>query len=258
MGRPQPGPAMTAPETPAAPPSGGGIPFVTDAGRLVRVLFSPGDVYGEQQDRPTFWRPWLIISVLWMVLQFLQRPFQMRAQQLMMASRGITTPPPGGGGGAVSYAIGGVTAFLTVLIMSALTAGILYLLMSGFGGETTYKKMLTVVIFTWPLALLQQLMTFVVLTMRGVDSIRSAWDLFVSLGADLLLPADAAVSPFLRIFLSGIGPLQIWGLVLTAVGLMVLGKVGKTGAWVAAGISFLITLVIGAGLGSFGMKALGG
>lgn len=249
---------MTAPETaPTAPPSGG-IPFVTDAGRLVRVLFSPGDVYGEQQDRPTFWRPWLIISILWAVLQFLQRPFQMKVQELMLAQRGVTTPPPGAGSGAVSYVIGGATAFLTVLIMSAITAGILYLLAAGMGGETSYKKMLTVVIFTWPLALFQQLLTFVVLTMRGVDAIRGPWDLFVSLGADLLLPADAQVGAFTRIFLAGIGPLQIWGLVLTAVGLMVLGKLGKGAAWTAATISFLVGLAVGAGLGSFGMRAMGG
>ena len=247
---------MTAPETPAAA-SDAGTPFVTDAVRLVRVLFSPGAVYAEQEEQPTFWKPWLIVCVLWMALQFLQRPFQTRVQELAMAQAGRTMPA-GAGTGAVTYVVGGVTAFLTVLVMSALTAGILYLLMAGMGGETTYKKMLTVVIFTWPLALLQQVLTFVVLTMRGVESINSVWDMFVSFGPDLFLPADTQMSPFFRLFLAGISPLQIWGMVITAVGLMVLAKVSKGAAWTAAIISFLITLAVGAGIGAFGIKAMGG
>jgi hypothetical protein len=224
--------------------------------RLVRVPFSPGDVFAEQRERPTFWLPWVVVSVIFAVIQILQSPFQRRVQELMMAQAG--RPVPTGGPGPLSYVITTATGFVTVLVMCAISAAILYMLMSVLGGETTYKKMLTVAIFTWPIALLQQLITVAVLMQRGVAAIRGPWDMFVSFGADVLLPADAQLGAFMRIFLAGIGPLQIWGVVITAVGLMVLAKAGKGSAWTGAIVSYLVGLSIGAGLGSFGMKMMGG
>jgi hypothetical protein len=244
---------MTAPPTPA-PPSRT-IPIVTDAVRLVRVLFSPGSVFAEQQDRPTFWGPWLVVSVAFVCLQVLQRPFQNRVREILIEQAGRQVPA---GGGAVGIVLGLVFGAITVLVMAALVAGILYLLLTAFGGEATYKKMLTVSIFVWPVVVIQQLLTFVVLSMRGLDSIHGVWDMFVSFGADLLLPSDAGVGTFLRLFLAGIGPLAIWQVAISAVGLTVLGKAGKGAAWGAATVAYLIGLVLSAGLGSFGMKMAGG
>ena len=246
---------MAAPE-PQATSAVAYTPVVTDLWRLVRVLFAPRGVFEEQQDKPTFWMPWIVVSLAFAVVQFLQRPFQMRVREMVLQQLGRPVPPAGGA--AVSLVIGVVTGALTVLILAALTAGILYLLLTVFGGEASFKKMLTVAIFGWPIAILGQLLTFVVLSMRGVGAINSVWDIFVSYGADVLLPADMQLSAFLRLFLAGIGPLGIWQVAITAIGLGVLGKVGKGGAWTTAIVAFLILLVITALLGSFGMKAAGG
>ena len=244
---------MTTPEAPSAGQPH--TPIVTDAVRLVRVLFSPGAVYSEQQDRPTFWWPWVIISVVYALLQFLQRPFQARIRELMMQRAG--QPARGGGTGAVTTVLGIGGSFLSVLVISAIAAVILYLLLMAFGGETTYKKMLTVVIFTWPIQCIQGILTYVVLTMRGVASINSVWDMVVSFGVDLVIPTEGMGS-FLRLFLTGIGPLQVWSVAITAIGLTVLGKVGKGAAWTAAIIGYLIGLALASGLGAFGMRMAGG
>lgn len=245
---------MTAPAT--APEAKTPIPFVTDAWRLVRVLFSPGAVFGEQQDRPTFWRPFIVVTVVFMILQVLQQPFQARVREIALQQAGRATQA--GPGGPVAMVIGLVIGAIVVLIMLAIVAGILYLLVTAFGGEASYKKMLTVAVFCWPIAILQQVLTYVVLTMRGVDSIHTIWDSFVSFGADLLLPADASVGAFTRFYLAGIGPLAIWQVAISAVGLMVLAKMKKGPAWAAAIVCYLVFLVIPAALGAFGMKAAGG
>jgi Yip1 domain len=246
---------MAAPE-PQATTAVAYTPVVTDALRLVRALFSPRAVFEEQQDKPTFWMPWVVVSIAFAIVQFLQRPFQTRVRELVYQQ--LNRPMPAGGGGPVSMAIGVATGAATVLIMAALAAGIFYLLLSVFGGDTSFKKMLTVSIFGWPIAILGQLLTFIVLTMRGVGSINSVWDMFVSFGADVLLPADLQLSAFQRLFLAGIGPLAIWQVVITAIGLRVLGKVSKGGAWATAIITFIILLAVTAFLGAFGMKAAGG
>lgn len=231
-------------------------PVLTDLLRLVRAPFAPHGVFEEQRDKPTFWLPWVVVSLAFAVVQFLQRPFQMRVREIVLQQ--LNRPVPAGGGGAVSLAIGIATGAVTVLILAALSAGIFYLLLTVFGGEASFKKMLTVAIFAWPIAIVGQLLTFVILSMRGVASINSVWDIFVSYGADVLLPADMQLSAFLRLFLAGIGPLAIWQVAITAIGLRVLGKVGKGGAWTTAIVGFLILLAITALLGSFGMKAAGG
>jgi hypothetical protein len=242
----------TAP-APAAPASSD-TPIVSDLGRFVRVLFSPGAVFTEIQDRPTFWGPFAIASVITIIVNYFQRPFQRRIGELMAQHAGRTLPPDT----TAKMVLGMVFTPVGILILCAISALILYALVSAMGGETTFKKMLTVVIFTFPIILITQIITAIVLHARGVESINSMSDMMVSLGADLLLPADANTGNFLKIFLAGIGPLQIWGVTIAAVGAMILGKLAKGSAWAAATIHYLIMLTALAALGAFGMKMAGG
>lgn len=244
---------MTAPAPQAPAVAAPYTPVVTDLMRLARAPFAPTAVFEEQQDRPTFWMPFLIVSVAWTALQLLLQPFQRRATELAMAQAG--RPVPAGSGSQVMTFI---TAPLTVLVMSAIAAGVLYMLVAAFGGETTFKKMLTVTIFTWPITVLTQVLTWVVLTMRGIDSITGPTDMMVSLGLDNLLPSSVQLGYFLRFLLAGVGPLQIWSLAITAIGIGVLAKLGKGSAWTAATVSYVIFLLFGAGVATLGMKALGG
>jgi hypothetical protein len=245
---------MSAP-TPAPTPSSAGTPVLTDALRLVRVLFSPGTVFGEIQERPTFWMPFLVVAIANAGISFLMSPFQQRVGQIMAERAGRPAPTTS----VLKTVLSLGFSPLTVLIVCAIVGGILYLLVSMFGGQTSYKKMLTVAIFVWPLSLIQQLVTFAVLTSRGgAGAIAGPQDMFVSLGADLLLPTDTQTSYFVRFLLAGIGPLQLWALAITATGLMVMGKAGKGPAWTAAIIYFVIALLLIATIGSFGMKMMGG
>jgi hypothetical protein len=242
---------MTEP-TPAPTPSSGASPLA-DAGRLVRVLFSPGAVYDELKERPSFWVPWIVVSIVYAAINWFQRPFTQRIQAMALEKAGQPVPTPGAVGAIVSV----VLTPVGVLVLCAISAGIFYLLVSAMGGETSFKKMLTLVIFVFPITLIQTLLTVIVLHLRGVESIQSAGDLMVSFGADLLVPNDVQMGYFVRILLMGIGPLAIWSLAIQATGLQALAKLGKGGAWAAALIAYAILLCIGAGFGAWGMKMAG-
>jgi hypothetical protein len=246
---------MAAPE-PQATAAPSYTPILTDLSRLVRAPFTPRRVFEEQKDSPTFWMPWVIIAILYAVLQFLQRPFQQRVREVVLEHLG--RPVPAGGASVASVIVSAVLGAITVLVILAITAGILYLLLMIFGGETRYKKMLTVAAFVWPILILQQILTYVVLSARGVASINSVWDLFVSFGVDLALPADAQIGAFPHLFLAGIGPLAIWEVAIMAIGLSVMGKTTKGAAWSVATICYLIGLLITSGFGAFAMKIAGG
>lgn len=231
-------------------------PVVTDAVRLVRVLFSPGAVFEEMKakEKPPVWSPWLVISILFTVTSLLLAPYQQRAQAIMLEQMG-RTPPAGGGAGMIGAIVG---TPIVVLALSALMAGILYVIVMALGGESTFRKLWCVVLFSWPVAVIQQALAAVVLRMRGVDSVRSMRDVQVSFGADLLLPADMEIGMFTRTLLMGVSPLYIWSCAIVAVGIMVLTASPKGRAWTAAIGSYLIGLVIMAGLASVFAGMMGG
>jgi hypothetical protein len=246
---------MTTPDAAPAPASTS-TPIVSDAVRLVRVLFSPGAVFEELKTDQRWWGAWLVVGIATGIINFLNAPFQAKVRQIMIERSG--RPVPAGASGTMSQVLGFVTAPIGVLIFALVLAALLYMLMVAFASEASYKKSLLIVFFGWPIVLIQQVLTFVVLKMRGVDAINSPQDMMVSLGADLLLPADAQVSTFLRLVLAGIGPLQIWSAAIIATGIIVLGKAQKGGAWTATIIYLVITTLVVAGLGSFFFKMMGG
>jgi len=249
---------MAAPQ-PQPTTAGGHTPVVSDLWNLIRAPFTPRAVFEAQQETQRFWTPWILVSLAFAILQILQRPFQDRIRVLVLQHMGQAVPTASVGIGRT--VIGILIGAVTVLLLAAIAAGIYYLVLLVFGGETTFKKMLVVVIYGWPIAILQQVLTLIVLSARGADSIQSVWDVQVSFGLDLLVPSDATLSAFLRLFLAGIGPLAIWQLVISAVGLKTLGKVSTGTAWAAAVISFFVLLAGLASLGAFGinaaMKAMG-
>ncbi len=235
---------MTEPAA-AAPPRPN-TPFVSDISRLVRVLFSPGAVFTELRDHPSPWIPGLIISVALAGLGILMAPFSGKAMRLGMEASGQPVPSwvdrmP------IFQAIG---APVVVFALSAVSALVLWVAVMALGEEAPYKRLYTVVIYSWVVGIIQYVLTYVVLTMRGLDAIRTPQDAQVSLGLDNLVPAEMAVGGFVRGLLAGIGPLAIWGLVITAIGLMVMIGVPKAKAWVAASVSFVVGLLITAGLAS--------
>ena len=93
----------------------------------------------------------------------------------------------------------------------------------------------------------QAVLTSVALRMRGgPESVTSLADMRVSLGLDLLLSSESTISGFLRGLLGGIGPISIWGLAITAIGVATLEKQPKGAAWTAATASFVVMLVVAA------------
>lgn len=233
---------MTSPDTaPAAPQY---TPVITDLLRLGRAPFAPTGVFEEQRDAPTFWMPWLLVSLAFGAVALLASPFQVQAMRLAAEASGRPLPP----GFEKFAAIGVVTTPLVVLVMALVGSVFLWLPLMATASEARFKGLMCVTIFAWPIAVLQQVLNYIVLSIKGVESVQTMQDLQVSLGLDLLLSADAQVSTFARAMLAGIGPLQVWSVVIVAFGLMALERVSSGKAWTAAIISFVAVLLVSAGV----------
>ena len=230
---------MTLPDLTAPAPAGPKrTPFLTDAVRLVRVLFSPTAVFEEQRDAPTFWIPWVIVSVLLVGVSMLNFPFTLAMARLGAAAKGQPFP-------AAAETIMRVSQFVAVpivtLIVLLLVAGLMYIVLLAAGGEVRYKGLLSVAVFTGLIGVLQLVATHVVWALRSHGGeLSTLADYQVSFGLDLFLPQDASLGKFADGLLRGITPFSVWGLLITGFGVRAMERTTKGAAWTAASVSFLL------------------
>jgi hypothetical protein len=242
---------MTTPETPAASPATSYTPVVTDIMRVLRVMFSPTGVFEEQREKPTWVLPWLIISVMLIAIGLVMAPYQRHAMELAVQARGGQAVPQSALMIGKVFAIVGVPIFL--LVAGLVSAFMMWVVLLATGGQVRFKGLFSVAIFASVLGVVQAVLTSVALRMRGPpESVTSLADMRVSLGLDLLLPPESTIAGFLRGLLGGIGPISIWGLAITAIGVATLEKQPKGAAWTAATVAFLVMLVVGALLQGMG------
>jgi hypothetical protein len=235
---------MAAPE-PQATTAVAYTPVVTDLLRLIRAPFAPTAVFEEQRDKPTFWLPWLVLSALFAIVMVFMLPISIQAARAAAAAKGAPLPDSALSIIRVSSLLGPAVGLLIGVMIGAV---ILYFVLMVTGAEARFKGLMTVSIFVAPITVLQTALTTVMLRMRGIETIQSPADAQQSLGLDLMFPVDfTQAHRALAALLRGIGPFEIWALVITALGLMALEKVPKNKAWTAAMVSFVIGLVIRAG-----------
>jgi hypothetical protein len=241
---------MAAPE-PQAAPEAPYTPVVTDLLRLIRAPFAPTGVFEELRAKPAFWLPWLVLSVVLVVLAVINLPFSEHATRIAIEAQGRPAPASLGPLKVIWLVAPPVVLLIGLLIEGAL----LYFALMVTGVAARFKAMMTVAVFVAPVVFYQGIVTSIVLRMRGLDTMQSVRDMQVSFGLDLLTSPDAHLGGFVRGVLTGINPFAIWGLVITALGVAVIEKAPSGKAWTAAIVAFLVGLLIQAALSSLGTTA---
>ena len=232
---PTPTPTSTAPSR---------IPIVTDAMRLVRVLYEPSKVFEEQREKPTWFLPWLVIAIICLVIGFIQLPYSQRV--IEVALQAYPNAPQLTPAQLSSRAmIGVVVTPILFLIFAFLGAGILFLIAAVMGASVRYKGMLSATVFSQVMVPITLILQSVILRIRGApgDAITTMTDAQPALGLNVLLSSDSHV---VQAIYAGIGPLPIWAIIITAIGIAQLEKAKKSAAWSAAIGSYVVMLLIGA------------
>lgn len=213
---------------------------------LVRVLFSPTEVFERLRERPVWLVPAIVLGLIGTVLAYLFIPFRLASMAPQMAQAAAQNPAAAGQIASFTR----IAVFATpifVLIILLIVAGILWLLVTLFaGGDGKFRNLLSVATYTaFPSFILLQVATLAVLKMKGVESVASPLDLQPPLGLNLLAPN---VGGFLSGALAGINPFAIWSMILTAIGIQVTQRTSKGAAYTVAVIAMFIGVLF-AGLG---------
>ena len=215
---------------------------------VVKVLYDPGAVFERVGQRPRFLVPFVVICAVQVVLYFVNVPFMKAGIAATAATR-----PAGGPDPSKFLMFGAIFIPIGIGIALLIGGGLLWVLVSLFGGEAKFGKLLSVCTYaSVPSVILLSVVGAIVLQMKGASQITSMQDLQPALGLDLLVPGATG---FMASALKAINPFGIWGLVLTAIGVSTTHRLSKNTGYIIATIAFLIGVLIAgafAGLGNRG------
>lgn len=203
---------------------------------LVRVLYEPTAVFERLREKPRILLPMIAVVLLSLVLGFLALPY------LKVGMRAVMPAQATGGPSVDTIAmIQVVSSPIFVVIFLLLAAGVMWVAVSLLGAEGKYKLLLGVATYAAILYVLQLLAGYAVLTLRGIESVTSPQDLQPAFGLDLLAPG---MTGYLGAVLKGINVFSVWGVVLEGIGISVTHRVSKGTGYIAAGIAFVVLLLV--------------
>ncbi|HTI04303.1 MAG TPA: YIP1 family protein [Gemmatimonadales bacterium] len=207
---------------------------------VFKVLYEPTAVFERVRNGPNFIAPFITIIVAQCVLFFVNLPFMKVAMQAQFAARGASGGPTPSTGMIAGFGLVGLVIVLGVVLV--LSAFILWALVSVFGGDAKFSRLLSVTTFSAiPAAILLAAVGTLVLHLQGTSGLTSPQDMQPALGLDLLAPG---MKGFLAGVLKGINPFSIWGFVLTAIGVSTTHRLSKSTGYTVAAIQFAIGLLI--------------
>ena len=212
---------------------------------LFRVLYEPSAVFGRVTEKTRVIEPMIGLVLIQLILTAFSLPY-IRAliqYQVSQAPAGSAANP------ALALKIGTIAAFIAgpifLIIILLVAALLLWVLQAVMNGDAQFGKLLSVTAYASITALLGGIVGFVVLSMRGAESITSGADLRPMLGLNLLVP-DAG--KFMTTLLGSINPFGLWGMVLTAIGIKVTHKTTDSAAYTVSVTAFVIGILIASAL----------
>ena len=218
---------------------------------LVKVVYDPGAVFERLREKPSFWRPFIAICVVQLVLGVLQLPYTKAAMAAQVAQM-----PARAGGGAPDPSkfatIGLLFVPIGLLLLFLISAALLWVLVSVFAGDARFATLLSVATYVGITFVLLSVAGLATLMLKGVQGITSPADLQPALGLDLLVPEAGR---FTTALLKAFNPFSIWGVILTAIGIQTTHRTSKGTAYTVAAVAFVIGTLIGAGFAMLGPGA---
>jgi hypothetical protein len=191
---------------------------MTIVSRFVWMLTAPSRVFDDIREGRVGWRqPWLIISFMYMVVTFLSLPIQVALLELNPKN---ASPELLDQQIRMVDNFGWVWVILTplgVLILQLIVAGLTYILVTIMSQRATFKQYLTLNFFSSIPAMIGQLLSVVIIRLRGLEGIMGPEDARMSFSLRALAPPDSA--PMKGLY-GGVEFFTIWSLVLLVMGLM--------------------------------------
>lgn len=215
---------------------------------VFRVLWDPTAVFTRVGEKPKFWRPFLMLALLQVVIVIVMMPYTRAvteaAIQQAMQARGTTGPTPNTG---MLQWVGVFAQPVTLAIIILIATVVLWMATSLFGAEGKFSLLISVCTYSAIWFILQLLVALIVIILKGKENIQTAEDLQPALGLDLLAPSAKG---FVGYLLKGVTPFSILMYWTMGTGVAITHKLESgTGRKIAFAV-FFVMLLVGAAIGA--------
>jgi len=235
------------PGTPAPAPKGGFLQSIFD------IFVDPFKVFARIDAGLAWWKPFILVTAVAMILGYLMLPFQRKMIELN--PRGLSeeqlqkTVDGFGKFAPVTLIIVPILLIITYLIV----AGVVHLVINIMSSRSSFKKTLSLISFCGIITILEQIIGTVVLKMRGLESVESAADMKFSLS---LAPLVGEGKGLLNAVLQSFSIFQIWYYVVLILGIAAIFKISRKQAviptlliWILSVLMILVGSKFSGGMG---------
>jgi hypothetical protein len=207
---------------------------------ILDIFIDPMKVFARIQAGLTWWKPFVLATVIGIINGYLMLPFQAKRIEITSAD----LPPE-----QLEIALERVQKFGFVgLLMVPVIFIIIYLVMAGIAhiainimsSEANFKKTLSLVSYCGLVSILGQIITTVILRMRGVQNIETLGDMRVSLSLAALFP-DLEGAGYA--FLESLSIFSIWYYILFLLGTALIFRMSRGRAMVPVIIMWLVSFL---------------
>ena len=230
-------------------------PQMSEVGTLGSIFFEPGATFEDLRRKPRFLIAGLIMLVLFagFIVAFNSKlGFERIARERLESSswyqnqsseqkettlRQQTSPVVKG----ITYAVAPLAFLFTLLI-----GGLIYWLgANAMGGSATFLRGLAVWIYSsFPPMVVSMLANLLVLFLKSADDIDPVASQNGLVHASPAFFVDAKTSPVLNALLGTFDVFYIWGWILAAIGLRIVGKISSGAAWAIVLIVALLNVTV--------------
>jgi hypothetical protein len=211
------------------PPAAGAAPEAPKGGfvaSIVDIFADPFKVFARIDAGLTWWKPFVLVSAIAVAIGYLMLPLQQKLAQLSM--RGLSEEQLQRAQEMGKYAaVGLITIPIIYLVIGLVMGGIVHIIINIMSSRSSFKKTLSLIWFCGIIGLVEQIITTVVLRMRGPDAIESAADMKFSLSLAPLLGSDKGL---LSAVLQSLSIFQIWYYVVLVLGIAAIFKMSRKAA----------------------------
>lgn len=212
---------------------------------LLNIFIEPGKVFSHIKEKDDWWIPFLVVIAVTLIYTYITTPAVTRLIGQRMAELGVDRAP-GGNFMFVRYIAGPIF----VLMAWAVFSFIMWIAGSAVGGDWNFLKALDLYAYTSVVAAVKQVLSMVVIKLRGIENIMTFKDLHVSTGLDLFFTPQ---NPRLYAVLSSVDIFSIWMFTLIAFGVSDIAGISREKSIGVAVLTFIVSVgfsVLTAGRGA--------
>lgn len=231
-----------APASEAAPAeeevSGGFFASILD------IFIDPMKVFRRIEHGVSWWKPFVVLSVIGVAITVIAAPMTSRLIEVQYADVGAEQYDQMMSAIDTWRYVGYIAVPIVVLLSSVIIAGVAHLVNSVVSMRANFKKTLTLTFYCGFIGVLSQIVSYLIIWARGIETIESAADMRVSFGFAALFPE---LEGFWYRFSESLSLFQIWYYILFVLGVAAIFSIERKKAVITGVavwlVSFLMTFL---------------